>query len=228
MHALEVLNARIVRCTRCPRLVTYRRAVARAKRPKFRDWTYWGRPVPGFGDPRARLFVLGLAPAAHGGNRTGRVFTGDRSGDWLYAALYRFGFATQPTSTHRRDGLHLKDCYIAAAVRCAPPRNKPAPQEFLACQSYLLEELRLLRNVRVLVALGKVAFDCYLKAARLLGHKLPLPPPRFGHGLVYSLPWGITLIGSYHPSQRNTFTGKLSQPMFHRVFRKARHYLREG
>lgn len=226
MRALEVLNQQVVRCTRCPRLVTYREAVARTKRRQYQAWTYWGRPVPGFGDPQARLFVLGLAPAAHGGNRTGRVFTGDRSGDWLYAALHRFGFANQPSSTHRGDGLRLTDCYVAAAVRCAPPGNKPAPEEFLACRPYLLEELRLLRKVRVLVALGKVAFDHYLKAARELGYEVPSPWPRFGHGEVYRLPWGVTLIGSYHPSQQNTFTGKLTRPMFHAVFRKACLYLK--
>ena len=227
MRALEVLNDRITRCTRCPRLVVHREAIARSKRRQFRDWTYWGRPVSGFGDPNARLFVVGLAPAAHGGNRTGRVFTGDRSGEWLYEALHRFGFANQPHSTHRDDGLHLTDCYIAAVVRCAPPGNKPLPEEFDACRRYLLEELRLLRKLRVVVGLGKIAFDHYLKACRELGHPVPSPAPRFGHGSVHRLSWGVTLIGSYHPSQQNTFTGRLTRPMFHSVFKRARRHLSE-
>ncbi|MEW6543876.1 MAG: uracil-DNA glycosylase [Nitrospirota bacterium] len=226
MRSLTVLHERIVRCRKCPRLVAYRTAVARTKRRQFHDWTYWGRPVPGFGDPRARLFVVGLAPAAHGGNRTGRVFTGDRSGDWLYEALHRFGFASQPQSTHRGDGLRLMDCYVAAAVRCAPPGNKPLPKEFEACRPYLLEELRLLKRLRVVVALGKIAFDHYLRACRALGRPVPSPLPRFGHGTVCRLPWGVTLIGSYHPSQQNTFTGTLTKPMFHAVFRDARRLLK--
>jgi uracil-DNA glycosylase family 4 len=163
-----------------------------------------------------------LAPAAHGGNRTGRVFTGDRSGDWLYEALHRFGFANQPTSTHRGDGLALRDCYIAAAVRCAPPGNKPLPEEFEACRPYLVRELQLLSRMRVVVALGKIAFDQYLKACRAQGRPLPSPLPGFGHGVIHRLPWGVTLIGSYHPSQQNTFTGKLTRSMFHSVFRRAR------
>jgi uracil-DNA glycosylase len=221
MRALDVLNDRITRCTRCPRLVAHREAIARSKRRQFQDWTYWGRPVPGFGDPHARLFVVGLAPAAHGGNRTGRVFTGDRSGDWLYEALHRSGFANQPHSTHRDDGLHLTDCYVAAVVRCAPPDNKPRPEEFGACRPYVLEELRLLRKLRVVVALGKIAFDQYLKACRGLGHPVPSPAPRFAHGAQYRFSWGVTLIGSYHPSQQNTFTRKLTRPMFHAVFKRA-------
>jgi len=227
MVNLTVLNARIIRCTRCPRLVRYRAAIARAKRRQFREWTYWGRPVPGFGDPGARLFVVGLAPAAHGGNRTGRIFTGDRSGDWLYEALHTFGFANQPTSTHRGDGLRLKGCYIAAVVRCAPPGNKPLPREFDACRPYLMDEFRLLTRVKVVVALGKIAFDHYLKACHACGYQIPSPAPRFAHGAVHGLPWGVTLIGSYHPSQQNTFTGKLTRPMFHSVFRKARALLRQ-
>jgi uracil-DNA glycosylase family 4 len=226
MNALDELNERIVRCTRCPRLVAHREAVATSKRRQFLTWTYWGRPVPGFGDPAARLIIIGLAPAAHGGNRTGRVFTGDRSGDWLYQALHRFGFANQPHSTHRNDGLRLSGCYVAAAARCAPPGNKPSPEEFDACRPYLMEELRLLRALRVVVALGKTAFDQYLKTCRALGCPVPSPSPRFGHGAVHRLPWGMTLIGSYHPSQQNTFTGKLTRPMFHAVFRKARALLK--
>ena len=222
MKNLTVLHERITRCRRCPRLVAHREAIARTKRRQFRQWTYWGRPVPGFGDPKARLFVIGLAPAAHGGNRTGRVFTGDRSGDWLYEALYRFGFANQPHSVHRGDGLRLSDCYIAAVVRCAPPSNKPLPEEFDACRPYVLEELRLLRGVRVVVALGKIAFDHYLRACLDSGLPVPSPALHFGHGAAYQLPWGVTLIGCYHPSQRNTFTGTLTRRMFHAVFRRAR------
>ena len=222
MQALDVLNDRITHCVRCPRLVAHREQVARTKRRQYRDWTYWGRPVPGFGDAQAALLVVGLAPAAHGGNRTGRVFTGDRSGDWLYEALYHYGFANQPRSENRDDGLKLKNCYIAAAVRCVPPDNKPTPDEFDACREYLSEELRLLKRLRVVIALGKIAFDQYLKTCRLLGHSPPSPLPRFHHGSVSRLSWGVTLIGSYHPSQQNTFTGKLTRPMFHQVFRKAR------
>jgi uracil-DNA glycosylase family 4 len=222
MKSLALLNGRIVSCTACPRLVTYRRRIAKEKRKQFRDWTYWGRPVPGFGDPDARLYVLGLAPAAHGGNRTGRVFTGDRSGDWLYEALHHYGFANQALSQHKDDGLALLDCYIGATVRCAPPDNKPAPEEFDACRPYVREELRLLHKTRVVVTLGKIAFDHYLKTCREEGRRLPTPPPTFGHAKVYELPWGVTLIGSYHPSQQNTFTGKLTRPMFHSIFRTAK------
>ena len=222
MQYLTVLQKEIEACTLCPRLTKYRKEIARQKVKRFQDWTYWGRPVPGFGDPKARLFVLGLAPAAHGGNRTGRVFTGDRSGDWLYEALHRFGFANQPESTHKTDGLRLKDCYIAAAVRCAPPANKPLPEEFDACRQYLLRELRNLPRMKVIVALGKIAFDAYLKSCRELGYEGVSPKPTFSHGSITHLPWNVTLVGSYHPSQQNTFTGKLTRPMFHRVFRVAR------
>ena len=222
MRSLIVLNQRITNCTACPRLVTYRQRVAREKRRQFRDWTYWGRPVPGFGDSDARLYVLGLAPAAHGGNRTGRVFTGDRSGDWLYETLYRYKFANQPTSRNKHDGLALRDCYIGAAVRCAPPNNKPTPGEFAACRPYLQEELRLLRRVQVVVTLGKIAFDHFLIACREQGRRLPSPRPSFGHGSIYHLPWKVTLIASYHPSQQNTFTGKLTKVMFCAVFHAAR------
>jgi uracil-DNA glycosylase family 4 len=225
MRTLTVLNDHISNCRACPRLVTYREAVAKAKRKQFRDWTYWGRPVPGFGDPRARLYVLGLAPAAHGGNRTGRVFTGDRSGDWLYEALHRFGFANQAESEHRDDGLMLTDCYVGAAVRCAPPGNKPAPQEFEACRPYVCHEMRLLSRMQAVVVLGKIAFDHYFKACRDEGFEVPSPLPAFSHGASYSLPWDITLICSYHPSQQNTFTGKLTRPMFHQVFATARRHL---
>lgn len=222
MRTLHILNRAISDCVLCPRLVAYRQRIAAGKRRQFQSWTYWGRPVPGFGDPEARLYVLGLAPAAHGGNRTGRVFTGDRSGDWLYEALHRFGFASQATSTDVDDGLQLTDCYIGATVRCAPPDNKPLPAEFEACRPYVQQELRLLPKVSVVVVLGKIAFDHYLKVCREMGHEIPRPLPRFHHLAIYSLPWGISLIGSYHPSQQNTFTGKLTRPMFHAIFREAR------
>jgi len=222
MRALTLLQQTITDCTRCPRLTTYRQAIAGEKVKRFRDWEYWGRPVPGFGDAQARLFVIGLAPAAHGGNRTGRVFTGDRSGDWLYEAMHAFGFANQPTSIHREDGLRLKDCYVAAAVRCAPPANKPTKEEFEMCRPYLLEELRLLRRVMVIVALGKIAFDEYLRTCKAVGVQPPSPRPKFSHKAEYALPWGVTLLGSYHPSQQNTFTGTLTRPMFHEVFKRAR------
>lgn len=222
MKTLSILNETITNCEACARLVIYRHKIARTKRRQFLEWTYWGRPVPGFGDSQARVFIVGLAPAAHGGNRTGRVFTGDCSGDWLYEALHVFGFANQPTSTHKEDGLRLSNCYIASVVRCAPPDNKPLPREFAACRPYLVSELQLFKYVQVVITLGKIAFDHYLKACRDLGHILPAPVPKFGHGKMYHLPWGITLIGSYHPSQRNTQTGFLTRPMFHSVFWKAR------
>lgn len=222
MQTLAVLNRTIVDCTACARLVAYRCAVAKDKRRQYRDWTYWGRPVPGFGDPHARLYVLGLAPAAHGGNRTGRVFTGDRSGDWLYEALYRYGFANQASSTHRDDGLVLSNCYIGATVRCAPPGNKPLPEEFDNCRRFLRDEIRLLKRMRVVIALGRLAFAHYVRTCRLEGLDIPSPTPRFKHGAAYRLPWGVLLLGSYHPSQQNTFTGKLTRSMFHSVFRKAR------
>ena len=222
MCTLAILNRKIIDCTRCPRLVSYRRSVAKTKRRQYREWTYWGRPVPGFGDPNARLYVLGLAPAAHGGNRTGRIFTGDRSGDWLYEALHRFGFANQPTSQHRDDGLMLSDCYVGATVRCAPPKNKPTTEEFNACRPYMAEEILRLKKMEVIVVLGKIAFDHYFKACRELGHRPPSPLPTFGHGSRYRLPWNVTLLCSYHPSQQNTFTGKLTRSMFHSIFRAAR------
>lgn len=224
MSKLELLNSRITRCTKCPRLVAHRLAVALpSKRPRrFAGWDYWARPVPGFGDPAARVLVLGLAPAAHGGNRTGRIFTGDSSGNWLYEALHRFGFANQPHSRDRQDGLRLLDCYVSAAVRCAPPDNRPALDEFDTCRPYLREELQLLRRVRVVAALGRIAFDQYLKACRELGHPRIVPTPQFAHGAVHRLPWGVALVASYHPSQQNTFTGKLTREMFHGVFQAAR------
>jgi uracil-DNA glycosylase len=212
----------IIDCRRCPRLVTYREEVARTKVRRFREWEYWGRPVPSFGPLNARLLVIGLAPAAHGGNRTGRVFTGDRSGDWLYRALFKFGFANQPTSTARGDGLKLIDSYITAAIHCAPPDNKPLPSEFRNCRPYLLDELQRLKNTHLVVALGQIAFKSYFAARKELGWNNPAPMPPFGHGLSCKLPDNVTIISSYHPSQQNTQTGKLTVEMFDGVFRKAR------
>ncbi len=226
MDTVAALRAEIVGCRRCPRLVTYREAVAREKVRRYRDWEYWGRPVESFGDPTAHLLVIGLAPAAHGGNRTGRMFTGDASGDWLYTALYRHGFASQPTSTERGDGLTLRDCYITAVVHCAPPANRPLPREIIQCRRYLLWELNLLQQVRVVIALGRVAFEGYLHAYRESGSVLPRPVPRFGHGATYHLDHGLSLLCSYHPSRQNTQTGRLTRPMFHGVFARARRLLR--
>jgi uracil-DNA glycosylase family 4 len=225
MRALERLQEQIVRCTRCPRLVAYRARVARHKRRRYRDWEYWGKPVPSFGDRHARLLIIGLAPAAHGGNRTGRMFTGDQSGDWLYGTLHRFGFANQPTSRHRDDGLVLQDAYITAAARCVPPANKPSRAELENCRPYLVRELQLLRRVRVVVPLGKIAFDAYLAARRQLGLPLPRPRPRFAHAAVTQLPDGVVLIASYHPSRQNTQTGRLTHAMFDAVFAQARRAL---
>jgi uracil-DNA glycosylase family 4 len=217
---LTALEARVVTCRRCPRLVSWREQVAREKRAAFATEEYWGRPVPGFGDPDARVFVLGLAPAAHGGNRTGRVFTGDRSGDWLFAALHRTGFANQPTSTHRDDGLRLRDCWIAAAVRCAPPANRPTPTERDNCLPYAAQELELLGQVRVIVCLGAFAWDAALRLAAMRGAPAPRPRPRFGHGA--EAPAGdLLLLGCFHPSQQNTFTGKLTAGMLDAVFARA-------
>jgi uracil-DNA glycosylase family 4 len=225
MNAIDELNKAIVACKKCPRLVRWREQVARKPPRRYQGEKYWAKPLTGFGDPRSRLLIVGLAPAAHGGNRTGRMFTGDRSGDWLYGTLYRSGFANQPNSEHRKDGLKLLDCYVTAAVRCAPPHNKPTRDEFRRCRPYLVQELTLLKYVRVVIALGKIAFDSYLAVYQLNGGVLPKPRPKFGHGLSVVLPNGVTLIASYHPSQQNTFTGKLTQPMFERVFRTAKEVL---
>ena len=216
LSALADLEERIVACRRCPRLVEWRERVAREKRAAYRDEVYWGRPIPGFGDPGARVYVLGLAPAAHGGNRTGRVFTGDRSGDWLFASMHRTGFANQPTSVRPGDGLALRGAWIGAAVRCAPPANKPLPAERDECMPYATEELELLRDVRVILCLGGFAWAA---ACRLLGIS---PRPRFGHGAEHYPDGAPALIGCYHPSQQNTFTGRLTEPMTDAVFLRAR------
>ena len=213
---LRALEREVVECRRCPRLVEWRERVAREKRAAYVDEDYWGRPLPGFGDPAAAVYVLGLAPAAHGGNRTGRIFTGDRSGDFLFAGLHRAGFANQPTSVHRDDGLRLRDAFVAAAVRCAPPANRPLTSERDNCLPYAAGELRLLTGVRVVVCLGGFAWDT---AARLEGLR---PRPRFGHGAEAAAGEGRTLLGCYHPSQQNTFTGRLTPTMLDAVFERSR------
>jgi uracil-DNA glycosylase len=218
---LARLEREIVSCRRCPRLVAWREEVARVKRAAFADQEYWGRPLPGFGDPDASVVVLGLAPAAHGGNRTGRVFTGDRSGDWLFAALWRAGFANQPESRSRDDGLRLHGCWVAAAVRCAPPANKPTPVERDTCLPYLVTELELLVRARVIVCLGAFAWDAALRTLALSGCVLPKPRPRFGHGVEAQV-GDYALLGCFHPSQQNTFTGKLTEPMLDAIFGRAR------
>lgn len=225
MHctALELVKNDVVACTRCPRLIAYCREVARGKRKAYMDWEYWGKPVPGFGDPAAKVLIVGLAPGAHGANRTGRIFTGDQSGTFLFSALYKTGFASQPESLSRDDGLRLSGAYISAVVRCAPPGNKPLPQEIRNCREYLERELDILNGVRVVVALGKTAFDNYLSILRGRGFVPRRSAFVFGHGREYVIAPGLpVLIASYHPSQQNTFTGKLTEQMFVAVFRRAR------
>jgi uracil-DNA glycosylase family 4 len=222
---LRALNEEIVACRKCPRLVEYREKVAKEKRRAFREWTYWGKPVPGFGDAHAQLLILGLAPAAHGANRTGRVFTGDRSGDFLYAALHKAGFANQPTSLHRDDGLQLTNVYVTATIRCAPPENKPLPEEILNCRGYLESELEILRPKAVL-ALGKIAWDAYLEILKQRG----IIPSRaayvFAHGAEAKLPLPSSrLFGVYHPSQQNTQTGRVTPSMYAQVLRRVRRFL---
>jgi uracil-DNA glycosylase family 4 len=227
LDPLEVLNQEIIVCTRCPRLVEYRAEVARVKRRAYRDCEYWGRPVPGFGDPSARLLLIGLAPGAHGANRTGRMFTGDSSGDFLYKALYASGFASQPSSVSKDDGLTLRDAYISAAARCAPPDNKPTPQEIRNCTPYLERELELLKNLRVVVALGRVAFDVYLAILRKDSKIVRRCDFVFAHNTEHRTgPGQPLLIGSFHPSQQNTSTGKLTESMFRAVFLRAKRYLK--
>jgi uracil-DNA glycosylase family 4 len=216
---LDQLNLEVITCTRCPRLVAHCRRVAQEKRRAYRDWQYWGRPVPGFGDPKARVLILGLAPGAHGSNRTGRMFTGDGSGNFLYPVLHQAGFASQAEATDRDDGLRLRGAYITAAARCAPPGNKPLPVELARCAPFLEREVAGLKEVRVVVALGKVAFDAYLNLLQRRGVIPNRRGLRFAHGAHYRLPDGKTLVASYHPSQQNTNTGKLTRKMFLKIFR---------
>jgi uracil-DNA glycosylase len=225
VNRLEILEREVIACERCPRLREYCTRVAQIKRRAYRDWDYWGKPVPGFGDPKAQLLVIGLAPAAHGGNRTGRVFTGDRSGDFLYRALYETGFASQPESVSRDDGMQLTGVYICAAVRCAPPDNKPNPDEFRKCRPYLERELDLLTSLRAVVVLGRIAFDTYLGILRDRGVIRSRAAFSFGHDREHVIENSPVLISSYHPSQQNTSTGKLTAQMLRSVFERARHVI---
>jgi uracil-DNA glycosylase family 4 len=226
---IEILQKEIIACSRCPRLREHCAAIAAVKRRAYRDQEYWGRPVPSFGDPAARVLILGLAPGAHGSNRTGRMFTGDASGDWLYRVLHEVGFASQPTSSHRGDGLTLDDIYITAAAHCAPPDNKPTPPELRNCRPYFERELELLPNLRVVVALGKIAFDTYLGVLKSRGEIAKLAEFRFGHDCLYKIgPGKPALLGCYHPSQQNTSTGKLTEQMLLDVFRRARRVAQGG
>jgi uracil-DNA glycosylase family 4 len=232
---LEKLQSRVIRCRKCPRLVAYLKEVTERRPKRFRDWEYWGKPLPSFGDPNARVLIAGLAPAANGGNRTGRMFTGDRSGEWLFGALHHFGFANQPNSSRRDDDFALKDFYITATIRCAPPGNKPLPGEIENCRPYFLEELDLLKNVKVIMPLGNIAFTQTLKLLRLMGYEFP--SLIFGHGKMYKVSMGealrtpnsqlrtLTLVVTYHPSQQNTQTGKLTRPMFFQIFETIRNTL---
>ena len=228
MTALERLQKRVIACRKCPRLLRHCQKIAREKRRAYREWEYWGRPNPSFGDPRAELLIIGLAPAAHGGNRTGRMFTGDRSGDFLYAALDRGGFANQPISQHREDGLKLTNAYITAVLRCAPPANKPRPAELANCRPYLERELALLANVRVVLALGQIAFANYLRLLKDKGRLRATNAYRFAHGAEYELPSPLPrLFASYHPSQQNTQTGRLTEAMLDSVLQRIRRVLSE-
>lgn len=224
---LTILNQEVVSCARCTRLVAFREQIAQEKRRAYRDWEYWGKPVPGFGDPEARVLVLGLAPGAHGSNRTGRPFTGDASGNFMYPVLHETGFASQPSAMSREDGLILKDLYITAAARCAPPANKPSPAELANCAPYLQRELEGLKRVKVVVALGKIGFDAYLNYLKRLGKVDSKGPYVFSHGAKYKMPDGRILLASYHPSNQNTQTGKLTRPMFVRIFDEAARLAKE-
>jgi len=219
---LKQLNAKIANCFQCPRLVAYRQEVASNPPLRYRGQKYWARPLPGFGDPKAQIYIVGLAPAANGGNRTGRIFTGDRSGDWLCRTLYEYGLANQPHSIDKNDGLKLFDVYIGAAVRCAPPENKPLPSEFANCHPYLVQEMQLLTQMKVIVALGLIAYNAVKKALRLNPEFKKFKFPLFGHGQQVKLGDGRFVLCSYHPSQQNTFTGKLTQPMFQKIFETAK------
>ena len=221
-QSLTSLQSKIIACKRCPRLVKWREMVAKKKTKRFASQTYWGRPVPSLGDARARVLVVGLAPAAHGGNRTGRVFTGDESGNWLYRSLYKAGFANQAVSTERNDGLTLSDCYITAACHCAPPQNKLLLHEIKNCRPFMLQELTMLKKLRIVVGLGKIGFDAVFDSFRELGWTTLKARPKFGHGVLYKLNDTVSLLGCYHPSQQNTFTGKLTEKMLDDVFIKAR------
>ena len=221
-RSLPSLQKKIIACKACPRLVSWREEVARKKTRRFNDWPYWGKPVPGFGDPKARVLLVGLAPAAHGANRTGRMFTGDESGNWLYKALYKAGFANQPSSVSRSDTLALNDCYITAACRCAPPQNKPLPFEIKNCRPFILDEIKLLKNLRVIVGLGKIGFDTSFDCVKELGLTGLRHRPKFSHGVLVELNAELMLVGSYHPSQQNTFTGKLTEEMLDRIFQRAK------
>lgn len=221
LSTLAEIESAIPACTRCPRLRTYCREIARVKKREFRNWTYWGKPVPGFGDPAARLLIVGLAPAAHGANRTGRVFTGDSSGDWLYEALHRYGFANQPQATSADDGLTLRDCFITAAARCAPPDNKPTTTEMDACRAWMEDELRLLTRVRVVIALGRIAWERWLRSSGWWAQLKAGERPPFGHGKEHRFPDGTALLSSFHPSRQNTNTGKLTRDMWYGIFARA-------
>jgi uracil-DNA glycosylase family 4 len=222
---LKNLQNLITECQKCPRLVIYLEEVSIHKPKRYRDEDYWSKPLPSFGDPNAQILIVGLAPAAQGGNRTGRMFTGDRSGEWLFDALYQFGFANQPNSLRRDDDFNLDDCYITATIRCAPPKNKPLPEEIENCRPYFLKELDLLNNVKILIPLGQIALTQTARSLRQKG--LDIPSLAFGHGKVYPLPNGQTIITTYHPSQQNTQTGKLTRPMFHQIFKMVRSKLKE-
>ena len=218
---LVQLNREVIACTQCPRLVAYREQIAREKRRAYRYWEYWGKPVPGFGDPNARVLVLALAPGAHGSNRTGRPFTGDASGNFMYPVLHETGFANQANATHRNDGLKLKDIYITAAARCAPPQNKPLPTELANCAPYLEREINGLKKLKVVVALGRIGFDAYLNYLKRRGQIASKKPYAFGHGARYEMPDGRMLLASYHPSNQNTQTGKLTRKMLVQIFKEA-------
>jgi uracil-DNA glycosylase family 4 len=225
---LRALLDALIECRRCPRLVAHREAAGANPPKRYRGQTYWSRPLPGFGDPNARVLLVGLAPAANGGNRTGRMFTGDESGNWLFEALHAAGFANQPTSVHRDDGLALTDAWITAAVHCAPPDNKPTREEFARCQPFLRDELQALTRVKVVVALGRIGWEAYLRTRKELGWAPPVARPVFGHGAVTRFADGTVLLASYHPSQQNTFTGKLTKPMLRAIFVTARKLANHG
>jgi uracil-DNA glycosylase len=219
---LTVLNQEIVACRRCERLVEYRERIGMEKRRAYRDHEYWAKPVPGFGDPQARVLLLGLAPGAHGSNRTGRPFTGDKSGEFMYPVLHKTGFASQPDAVNREDGLRLNDCYITSAIRCAPPDNKPTPDEIVACAPFLEREIAALKHLKVVVALGKIGFDAYLAYLQRSGVAVRKADYLFGHGVEYKMSNGVILMASYHPSNQNTATGKLTRGMFEQIFERAK------